>query len=256
LACVGFAHGTWLAAGEAGTILLSLNTVDWVLQDGATINRLASMAYGNGLFVAVGDNGAIVTSSDGVYWSVSDSRTTRSLVAVEFGNGRFVAVAGRVGVQGLAVSSLDGTNWVASSTPLMGITGVAFGVGRFVSPAQGRVYSSADGREWSEHDLVGDRPAAGPLAYNNGTFVSAGLYGVILQSDPSVGLAASFDGSLHLSIEGPKNRIYRIDSRDAFDDSASWEEVTTLPAGPYLWTYPGPLSSATRYYRAVLLPVQ
>jgi hypothetical protein len=50
------------------------------------------VTYGDGLFVAVGDGGAILTSLNGVAWTQRTSPTSNWLWSVAYGNGTFVAV--------------------------------------------------------------------------------------------------------------------------------------------------------------------
>ena len=90
---VTYGIGTFVAAGEVGTILTSQNGQNWTPWDSGTTQPLYGVTYGNGTFVAVGEGGTILTSTNGKDWTkVQNSGTTNALHGVTYGNGTFVAV--------------------------------------------------------------------------------------------------------------------------------------------------------------------
>jgi hypothetical protein len=54
-------------------------------------NPLRGVSYGNNTFVAVGDAGTVISSPDGVTWTSRNSGTS-NLQGVSYGNNTFVAV--------------------------------------------------------------------------------------------------------------------------------------------------------------------
>lgn len=60
----------FVAVGEGGTILTSIDGATWTLQKSGTSTWLTAVCYANGLYVAVGDNGTILSSVDGVYTAI------------------------------------------------------------------------------------------------------------------------------------------------------------------------------------------
>jgi probable HAF family extracellular repeat protein len=129
----------------------------WDVKVSNTPSSLNAVVFGNGLFVAVGDNGTILTSVDGEVWTARPSGTTDRLPAIVFGSGRFVATrANRTspaitsldGINWTPVSLTDSNGAPASSGASDAIT---FGGGRFmaigsaVSPSSTEIMASSDG---------------------------------------------------------------------------------------------------------------
>ena len=92
------------------------------------------------------------------------------------------------------------------------------------------------------------------LAYNNGTFVGVGSYGRIIQSDPLVRLGATYDGMAELTIDGPRNRMYRNESAGLPGGTSVWQERTNLLMPPFTWVDQDSQLSSNRAYRAFLVP--
>lgn len=110
-------------------------------------NILASVCYGGSTYVAVGQNGTIVTSLDGVTWTSRTSGTACFLSKVcTNGSGTFVAVAGgNLTTNGVIVTSTNyGATW--SSQPFTAsYASVCYGNGMFMAFADGDCYTSANG---------------------------------------------------------------------------------------------------------------
>lgn len=65
----------------------------WQVRTSGTSADLDGVAYGHGRFVAVGDDGVILSSVDGASWTPETSPTTRSLDFVMFSQGTFFALS-------------------------------------------------------------------------------------------------------------------------------------------------------------------
>ncbi|MEY2410479.1 MAG: hypothetical protein QOF48_3149 [Verrucomicrobiota bacterium] len=254
---IAFANGKFVAVGEEGIILTSSNGIDWLAENSGATNFLADIVFGNGQFVAVGLYGEILTSSNGSVWTAQSSGTTRILTGIAYGNGRFVAV-GDIGVgSGAAVvTSTNGSTWENGSSSPGG--GIAYGNGVFVvylGANSTRVLfgSSKDGKTWTQYATT-TISSVMDLAYNNGTFVGVGSGGRIIQSDPFVRLDISYSGMAQLLIEGPRNRMYRIQSAVLPGGTNLWQERTTLSTPPYSWVDPESQLVSNRAYRVLLVP--
>lgn len=90
----------------------------WVPQTSNTNRTLSAVAYGDGTFVAVGDYGTILTSLDGSSWTARASPTTRGLrgVAYDAWFNLFVAV-GDVGTIVVSDAGSHGATWSVVAPP-------------------------------------------------------------------------------------------------------------------------------------------
>jgi photosystem II stability/assembly factor-like uncharacterized protein len=178
-------NSSFVAVGDAGTIVTSTDGITWTSRNSGTTNSLSGVAYGNGSFVTVGDAGTIVTSTDGITWTSRNSGTTNSLSGVAYGNGSFVAV----GDAGTIVTSTDGITWTSrNSGTTNSLSGVAYGNGSFVTVGpwitgdSGVSLTSTDGgMTWTSGKLVGSSSALS-VTYGNSTFVAGCELGAILTS--------------------------------------------------------------------------
>jgi hypothetical protein len=169
---VAYGKGSFVAVGDAGTILTSPDGVTWTGKNSGTSENLNGVVFANNVFVAVGDKGTILTSADGKIWA-NNSGNFESLYGVSYGNGVFVAV----GNSGTILTSNDGVAWTKTSgTPSISFYGVAYGNGAFVAVGQGNaVATSLDGTNWTER-AAGEKDLFG-IVYENGLFVAVGETG-------------------------------------------------------------------------------
>ena len=73
------------------------NDIDWVWANPYPIgNELTSITYGNGMFVATGDDGAILTSIDGETWDIQNSGTSNYLDGAAWLDNQFWCVGSGV----------------------------------------------------------------------------------------------------------------------------------------------------------------
>lgn len=124
------AGGVAVASGALGRIYRSVNGGPWQLQPSGFNTSIYSVAHGAGRFVAGGFNGVMVYSLDGATWfkAVFPSTARINQIAYSQTEALFLAATD----QGLA-SSWDGINWQMNKLhTTLGLTGVAFGNGRWV----------------------------------------------------------------------------------------------------------------------------
>ena len=193
---IAFGAGTYVAIGEGGVILKSMDSVAWSQQPSSSTNELRGVTFANGLFVAVGKSGTILTSPDGNSWTVQNSDVTNRLNAVVSSGNAFMAV----GDSGTILYSTNGGGWqsIATGVPynLNGVTyGIANYVGSFVIVGDsGVLLTSPDGLAWtvrSSGTFLNLNAVAGWLGnFTSGdgvvSFIAVGESGVIDTSSDGV----------------------------------------------------------------------
>jgi hypothetical protein len=284
---VTFGDGRFVTVGDSGTILSSLNGTNWSPHVSGTTTNLLAVQYGNGVFVASGanvvltspdgmawtlryptngyfsqltyGNGLFVTarpswrmnlvSTDGTVWFPRTNGTSVGLYTLGFANGQFLAIDVNLRV----LTSLDAGAWTVRGSATLGRrTEVAYGNGHFVAAGAATAEYSRDLARWT-------RSAATNLSFLSGATFANGYFYVleaptsIWQSDPVVQLQSTAVDTL--SIAGPTNQTYQIESNEDFADFAAWQIVTniTLSSSPQSWTDPRP-PVRQRLYRAALSP--
>ena len=98
------------SGGAAVTLTSSAPTVTTYLQLYPALDNLNDVLYANSLFMAVGDSGTIVTSIDGYIWTSRTSGTTENLNGVNYNSvgGNWIAVGEN---NTIIVSSNNGVTW-------------------------------------------------------------------------------------------------------------------------------------------------
>lgn len=140
--------GTYVVVGTAGTVMSSVDGLEWVSRPSPATEDMEGVAYGSGRFVAVGGGGQIITSVDGTTWSAVASGVTVRLKGIRFASDQFVAV----GQSGLTLRSSDGITWTSSlvSGAKGDFVSVAYGNGLWVVVGQwGQIAISSDGSTWT-----------------------------------------------------------------------------------------------------------
>jgi hypothetical protein len=187
---VSFVHDVFIASVESeNRIWISQDGLNWSPTSTPYLNFpiVYQTIYANGLFVGAGGSayyGAIVTSYDGTNW-LEKTISFASLRSVAYANGQYVVVGGGIqnsqGVNekpgGIILMSPDGTNWTELDrvTPSGGLTGVAYGNGRFVAVASdGTVFVSSDGTSWPLPTAPSINTAVNSVVFGNGQFVASG----------------------------------------------------------------------------------
>lgn len=170
-----YGNNTFVAVGEAGTILTSPEGMIWTSRPSGTTNNLLGIAYGNQTYVAVGWAGTVLTSTEGTGWTVGASGTTDDLVGVAYGNRLFAAVAR----SGAVVTSPDGSLWTQRTLTDQTLFSIAFGNDLFVvSAAPQFMLTSPDATSWTPRFATwgGAAVAASKrcTAYGNNRFVTVG----------------------------------------------------------------------------------
>ncbi len=145
--------GQFVMVGEDGTIITSIDSINWKHQNAGTIeSRLEGITWAYGNYIIVGSDNTILSSNDGVKWTAERSPLTGEahLYDVEYLNGQFVAI----GSLGSIITSKDGKNWEkqlsGTKETLRDVTwdqGVFYAVGD-----NSVIISSTDGKNWILRD--------------------------------------------------------------------------------------------------------
>ena len=184
LEAIAFGNGVFAAGGAGGRILRSTNGTAWeIARAGSDAEGwFRSMVFANGRFFTLGDNGLFLSSANGLDWTTHAADETSSIGV--FFNGRYVGLNGRtgadflsiqesaidfpgsgtemlivgdrvvvVGRNGMLATSDDGAQWTNRRESLAERFGsVTFDSGNFVivDDADRRLYSSSNGRFWTQ----------------------------------------------------------------------------------------------------------
>ena len=95
LAGIAYGRGRFVAVGRAGTIVSSVDGVQWGPEESSTRADLWDVVWTGASFTAVGDKGTVLTSPDGLLWSGSRSGTDASLRKLLWTGSQFIAVGDR-----------------------------------------------------------------------------------------------------------------------------------------------------------------
>jgi hypothetical protein len=139
LTSIVYGGDKFVAVGDGGSVLTSIDGEQWVIGSSVTSKPLLDVEYGNGRYVATGGGGAILTSRDGLQWQAQVSPATATLRSIVYGNQIFIAV----GDAGVSVASIDGTNWmrhVLVTTPQESLSSIAYGSGKFIASSSASVW--------------------------------------------------------------------------------------------------------------------
>jgi uncharacterized delta-60 repeat protein len=146
-----FANNRFTIGGVRGTLLTSLDGLNWSAGNLTGTNNIAAFAFGNGTHVGIGTLGATYYSNDGLNWEPTAQRPSAGVFNdVAFGLNRFVAV----GTEGVVGTSTDGRNWTFGQVAgLAGqqLFGVVFDDDRYLAlTTTNKILASTDGLTWTE----------------------------------------------------------------------------------------------------------
>ncbi len=172
-----------LLGGVSFAIYHGVTTSPWTAQTSGTSTTLGGVAWSGSQFVAVGDSGTILTSLDGYTWTAQTSGTSVSLFGVAGSGSQFVAVGGDGFRNGIILTSPDGRTWTTQYTDTTSnLDSVVWSGSQFVVVGLGgTILTSPDGRTWTTQNS-GTSISLGGVAWSGSQFVAVGLGGTILTS--------------------------------------------------------------------------
>ena len=147
---VTYGNGLYVACSSNTNFATSSDSITWTPRTVPNGNWF-DICYGNGIFVSVDPTIGAIYSSNGTSWNTSAMPFASSYVA--FGNGVFVCIDSANST--LSATSLDGINWVTSSSsnllPTESWSKLQFTGSRFIAIAASgnTAVWSVDGKAWN-----------------------------------------------------------------------------------------------------------
>jgi hypothetical protein len=205
---VAVGGGYYVAVGDDGTVVRSIDGVSWSNVTSSTSVDLQSVSYGEGTFVVVGDESTggsnphvVLTSTNGSSWTDRSGGTVLPLgnwlFAVEYCSDRFLAGGWDVEILG---SINQGISFASSVSGSLDIRAFAYGNGTYFAAGRDLGNSSADinmvsldGVNWTALTTT-SQDNRNAVAYFNGTFITVGDNGSIWQSDVVSAVSGGFAG--------------------------------------------------------------
>jgi len=200
-------NGTFFVMGgkrgmnRTGILLTSTDAIHWARESIGRGNQyiLTDMAYGKGKYVIVGNrsysdiaylDGIVLTSKDGHAWR--DMLFERNeITSIAFGNNVFVAMNDYLGRPGLLVSG-DGVIWSRTSAPgnHSNWGKVLYAKGQFVTAStnKNKVFTSLNGLDWKEHEIIDPTGKSfymekKNITYGDGKFIIIAKEGIVVSND-------------------------------------------------------------------------
>jgi photosystem II stability/assembly factor-like uncharacterized protein len=182
LTSVAFGQGVFVAVGEGGTLLRSVDygqTWQDRSKEDITVGGLSCVAFGNGVFMASAGGEIVISTDLGVTWRQA-TPTLEWMPGLAYGNNRWFAAGDTI-----SASLNQGTNWGQVATSLQ-VSSILFNGDVGVAVGGTIAVSQDGGLHWT--DVVkGLFNWQASVAYGNGLYVSVGSVfgdGIVQTSDP------------------------------------------------------------------------
>lgn len=187
---VAFGNGRWVIVGDAGSILSSVDGVQWTPEvNPAAPAGLDDVAFGNGVFVAVGHGSKMVlTSPDGRNWTKQAPTVSGCYEIIHDGSRFTILLAG-----GYLFVSTDGVEWTQPTRVPVNydVGGLAYGKGVHVEAGYKRtgqppdLFSSANFSDWLPRDSKLTQNLMN-VGFGLGLFIAVGQSGALATSPDGV----------------------------------------------------------------------
>lgn len=193
----------YIAVGESGTIVSSVNGSSWTVESSGITSNLTSITWSGNLYVSVGEQGTIISSPDSNTWTSQTSGITNDLQSVTWADG--IGLFAAVGSNGIVITSNNSISWSTqesnTSTQLNSIISPAssWGAGGwsdnlipwdytfFVAGGDnGNIITSTNGVAWSQaisNTLIN----INSLTYDNINIIAVGNNGNVIASEDTLG---------------------------------------------------------------------
>ena len=187
-------NGTaYLAVGDVGTVLKSADGLTWVASNISTVLKVTSVVWNGTQYVAVGSLGRVWTSVDGITWLENNLPTSSGLNDIIWTGAQFVIV----GQSGVVYTSTNATTWTLQTTPSTSLfTAVAWNGALYVAVGTGSAtMSSPDGVTWTSILVTTSNLHLWSVAWDGAQFVAGSNGGRFFTSaDGNWGAALSIAG--------------------------------------------------------------
>lgn len=138
----------YVAVGELGTILTSIDGMQWTKRESGTVSCFCDIIWNGETMVAVGTYGTIITSKDGINWTLMDSKNELQLRCISW-TGSLYIIGGE---NGIILTSYDSENWETIPTSInntiMDIIWVEEQSKYIAVGHRGTIITSSDGINW------------------------------------------------------------------------------------------------------------
>jgi len=154
---------------------------DWHGDMSPTSEWLIDVVWNGSFFVAVGNNGIVMTSVDGMAWTTQSSGTTEALHSITWDGTQFVAVGGDDSPveSRVIMTSPDGITWTfqAGISPAGTQIDIAWDGTQYVVVGRyGKIQTSPDGFIWTQQSK-GTANELRAVSSNGSILVAAGVWG-------------------------------------------------------------------------------
>ncbi len=173
----------YVAVGDFGTVMTSVDSYTWVNGVSGTTKALNDVIWNGTEYLAVGDAGVVLKSTDGLTWVASNINTALQVAAVVWDGSQYVAV----GSLDRVWTSADGITWTETNLPTTsGLTDIIWTGAQLVTVgASGTVYTSPNGMTWTLQTTPSTSLFTA-VAWNGALYVAVGLGGATMSSPDGV----------------------------------------------------------------------
>jgi len=168
---VVYAQGLYVAVGQDGQIITSLDAMTWHNVDSGTKQDLTDVIYANGNYIAVGSRGTLMKSPQGTVWQIININETSNFTSINLISGTiYITMA-----TGNLYLSTDSISWSRLTTGITDILySMAYGAGVYVAVGQnGSMITSTDGVIWASNTSTAGLDLYS-VSFQNNMFVATG----------------------------------------------------------------------------------
>ena len=195
---IAFGNGRFVAVGDGGKILVSIDGSKWTPANSSTSESLVSVKWNGNKFVAVGDNQTMIESNNGIDWNIVCSiKYSGMFCDIAFHEDEFVVVGGG----GIWHSSDQSVGTKRLFDQEAGLESIVWGKDKYVAiEGTGRIFSSKDGVKWENISRI-----EGGYVFNCINYLDGMYY------------AVSNKGNIFSSKDATKwNKVYHSNTNTAF----------------------------------------
>jgi hypothetical protein len=163
---IAYANGRYVAVGAQGTILTSVDGINWQQATSGTTAKLTYVDSGNNEFV-VGGQGVILSSVDGLVWTTRATKAGQDATALEHGavwNGSQYLLFDSAGDSHILATTLNSLSSTAAIKPTVdGVTETAtartwsaiyWQDSQYIALTTKGLLTSSDGRAWTTQQAM------------------------------------------------------------------------------------------------------
>ena len=158
----------FIAVGYGGTILTSVDGIDWVARESTTDDALYAVAAFGADIYAVGGPGVLLSTDHGETWTVK-ARPDAFIGTAVAANSSQIVVMGTVpdlGIPRITISEDRGETWQTMNFP--GSSGdLIYREGLFITPSSYGVLVSTDGKQWNEFVVHEEEPGMNEIVVHD-----------------------------------------------------------------------------------------